>query len=96
MVAPARPARRPGSVPVNDTTGKLVDLCARLREVVLPSLGAHAARDHAGVAVGGDVTFGIDEIAERLLVEHMRDELPDWAFYSEDGGLQGARTPSSS
>ncbi len=78
---------------MNDTTLKLVDLCARLREVVLPSLGRHAARDHAGVAVGGDVTFAIDEVAETLLAEYMAAELPTWAFYSEDAGLQGAADP---
>jgi len=78
---------------VNDTTQKLVDLCARLREVVLPSLGRHAAREHAGVAVGGDVTFAIDEVAETLLAEYMAAELPTWAFYSEDAGLQGAAHP---
>jgi myo-inositol-1(or 4)-monophosphatase len=80
---------------VNDTLERLIDLCAGLREVVLPSLGSHAARDHAGVAVGGDVTFGIDEVAERYLVAHMRDRLPGWAFYSEDGGLQGAEHPET-
>ena len=78
---------------MNDTTERLVDLCARLRRVVLPALGARAAREVAGTAVGGDVTFGIDQLAEDLLVEHMRDELPTWAFYSEDGGLQGAADP---
>ena len=78
---------------MNDTTSRLVDLCARLREVALPALGQHAARDHAGTAVGGDVTFGLDELAEKLLVEYMRDELPTWAFYSEDGGLQGSSDP---
>jgi myo-inositol-1(or 4)-monophosphatase len=78
---------------LHDTTERLVDLCARVRQVVLPSLGAHAARDFAGMAVGGDVTFGIDELAETLLAEHMREVLPDWAFYSEDGGLQGAADP---
>jgi myo-inositol-1(or 4)-monophosphatase len=78
---------------VNDTTERLVDLCARMRCVVLPALGARSARDIAGMAVGGDVTFGIDQLAEDFLVEHMRDELPTWAFYSEDGGLQGAADP---
>src|SRR5665648_1289808 len=90
--SPAAPTRER---PVNDTTDRLVDLCGHLRAVVLPSLGQHAARDHAGIAVGGDVTFGIDELAEKLLVEYMRDELPTWAFYSEDGGLQGASEPVS-
>ncbi len=78
---------------VDDTIERLIELCDGLRRVVLPSLGSHAARDHAGVAVGGDVTFGIDEEAERYLVAHMRDRLPGWAFYSEDGGLQGADDP---
>ena len=78
---------------MNDTTEKLVDLCARLREAVLPSLGLRAARDHAGVAVGGDVTFAIDEVAETLLAEYMADELPTWAFYSEDAGLKGVADP---
>jgi myo-inositol-1(or 4)-monophosphatase len=78
---------------VNDTIDHLIDLCAGLRAVVLPSLGAHAARDHAGVAVGGDVTFAIDEEAERFLAAYMHQRLPSWAFYSEDGGLQGAPDP---
>jgi len=78
---------------VDDVTDRLIDLCAGLRGVVLPSLGSHAARDHAGVAVGGDVTFGIDEEAERFLVAYMSERLPTWAFYSEDGGLQGAGDP---
>lgn len=76
-----------------DVTDRLTALCGRLRDAVLPSLGTHAARGHAGVAVGGDVTFSIDEQAEAVLVDHMRRHLPDWAFYSEDGGLQGAADP---
>lgn len=78
---------------MDDITLQLTELCAGLREVVLPCLGSHAARDHAGVAVGGDVTFAIDEEAERFLVDYMRERLPGWAFYSEDGGLQGAAEP---
>src|SRR5665647_1969823 len=60
--SPAAPTRER---PVNDTTDRLVDLCGHLREVVLPAHGQHAARDPAGIAVGGDATFGIDELAER-------------------------------
>jgi len=76
-----------------DVTDNLIDLCGRLRDAVLPALGTHAARAHTGVAVGGDITFGIDEQAEALLAQHMRERLPGWAFYSEDGGLHGAREP---
>ena len=41
-----------------------MDLAGALREEVLPQLGAHAGRTHSGAAVGGDVTFEIDERAE--------------------------------
>jgi len=78
---------------VDDTRAKLVDLCAGLREVVVPFLGLHAARRHAGAAVGGDVTFDIDARAERFLETYMAERLPTWAYYSEDRGLQGAAEP---
>jgi myo-inositol-1(or 4)-monophosphatase len=78
---------------LNDATHMLVDLCGRLRAVVLPSLGLHAARDHAGAAVGGDVTFSIDEDAEALLESYMAEQAPRWAYYSEDRGLQGPSDP---
>ena len=78
---------------MSETIERLEVLCASLRAVVLPSLGVHAARAHAGVAVGGDVTFGIDEEAERHLAAYMAEHLPGWAYYSEDGGLQGAADP---
>ena len=76
-----------------DVMAELTDLCAGLRDVVLPSLGRHAARAHAGRAVGGDVTFEIDEVAERYLECHLAERLPRWAAYSEDRGLQGAADP---
>ncbi len=75
---------------MTDVTDSLIALCGRLREVVLPSVGTHAARGHAGVAVGGDVTFSIDEQAEALLVKPMREHLPTWSFSSDDGRRQGA------
>jgi myo-inositol-1(or 4)-monophosphatase len=78
---------------VDDARANLVDLCARLREVVLPFLGRHAAREHAGEAVGGDVTFDIDERAERFLEAYMAERLAAWAYYSEDRGLRGASDP---
>jgi myo-inositol-1(or 4)-monophosphatase len=72
---------------------ELVNLTARLREAVLPSLGLHAARAHSGAAVGGDVTFDIDARAEQVLAEYMAEQRPRWACYSEDRGLQGAADP---
>jgi myo-inositol-1(or 4)-monophosphatase len=72
----------------------LIDLSALVRGTVLPSLGLHAARSHSGLAASGDVTFDIDEQAERAVETYMAERLPGWAYYSEDRGLQGAGDPA--
>ena len=63
------------------------ELALALREHVLPHVGSHAARAHAGDAEGGDVTFAIDAHAEELLQAFLAEHAPDVAFYSEDAGL---------
>jgi myo-inositol-1(or 4)-monophosphatase len=63
------------------------DLALALRARVLPHIGSHAARAHAGDAAGGDVTFAIDAHAEELLGSFLAEHAPDVAFYSEDAGL---------
>jgi myo-inositol-1(or 4)-monophosphatase len=63
------------------------ELALALREHVLPHVGSHAARAHAGDAEGGDVTFAIDAHAEELLQSFLAERAPDVAFYSEDAGL---------
>jgi myo-inositol-1(or 4)-monophosphatase len=65
----------------------VTDLASALRKEVLPELGAHAGRDHAGEAEGGDVTFAIDEGAERRMEEFLAERAPQVAFYSEDRGM---------
>jgi myo-inositol-1(or 4)-monophosphatase len=65
----------------------VVDLSATLREEVLPHLGAHAGRAHSGEAEGGDVTFQIDEHAERRMESFLAQRAPEVSFYSEDRGL---------
>jgi myo-inositol-1(or 4)-monophosphatase len=65
----------------------VLDLGLRLREVVVPHLGSHAGRGHAGDGAGGDVTFAIDEVAESALEELLAELAPRVAFYSEDRGL---------
>ena len=65
------------------------ELALALREQVLPALGAHAGREHAGAGEGGDVTFAIDERAESFLSEWLADRAPGVAFYSEDRGMVG-------
>ena len=69
-----------------------IDLAARVRAAVAPSLGDPGARERVGVAPGGDVTMAIDEIAERV-VEAMCVEAGDIAFYSEDRGYVEIGSP---
>ncbi len=71
------------------TTGPelVLELGQRLRERVLPELGSHAGRAHAGDGAGGDVTFAVDEIAEELLAQFVAERAPRLAFFSEDRGL---------
>jgi myo-inositol-1(or 4)-monophosphatase len=79
---------RPGSL--SDASGRselVLELALRLRERVLPELGSHAGRAHAGEGAGGDVTFAVDEMAEAALEEFIADRAPQLAFYSEDRGL---------
>jgi len=63
------------------------ELALALREQVLPELGGHAGRDHAGAGEGGDVTFAIDERAEAFMERFLAERAPEIAFYSEDRGL---------
>jgi len=64
-----------------------VELAESLRAEVLPQLGAHAGREHAGEAEGGDVTFAIDERAEERMEQFLAERAPRVAFYSEDRGM---------
>jgi myo-inositol-1(or 4)-monophosphatase len=69
-----------------------LDLAARVRDAVAPSLGDPRARAGVGVAPGGDVTMAIDEIAEHV-TEQCCVEAGDIAFYSEDRGYVEIGTP---
>ena len=74
------------------TPEQAMDLAVSLREVVLPMLGAHAARAHEDEkAHGGDVTFAIDARAEEHLGRWVAEHAPGVAFFSEDQGLVGPR-----
>ena len=65
----------------------VLELARELRAHVLPRLGAHSGREHAGGGAGGDVTFAIDEGAETVLERFVAERTSDVAFYSEDRGL---------
>jgi myo-inositol-1(or 4)-monophosphatase len=65
-----------------------LELAIAIRSAVLPHLGKPGMRGSNGVAVGGDPTFGIDEVAEdaanKLLESSAGEGL---AWYTEDRGL---------
>jgi myo-inositol-1(or 4)-monophosphatase len=65
----------------------VVELASTLRETVLPELGTHAGRAHAGEGKGGDVTFALDQRAEEEMESFLEERSPRVAFYSEDRGL---------
>lgn len=66
----------------------LLEIARRVRAAVRPHLGRAAYRGAAGRAVGGDVTFGIDEIAEEVCGRVLEDAAADGlAWYTEDRGL---------
>jgi len=68
----------------------VLDLAQELRGHVLPELGSHAGRTELGDGAGGDVTFAVDEVAERALAEFIAARAPHMTFYSEDRGLVSA------
>ena len=65
----------------------VLDLAQRLREVVLPALGSHAGRAFSADGASGDLTFAVDELAERALEQFLGERAPRVAYYSEDRGL---------
>ncbi len=79
---------------MTDARALVVDLATGLRERVLPALGGHDGRAHARAGAGGDVTFAIDEDAERFLEAYVAEHAPTVAFYSEDRGLVEPARPA--
>lgn len=61
-------------------------LCDSVRSAVRPHLGTFAAKDLEGTGASGDMTFGIDEVAEQKVCEFLESR-PDIAYYTEDRGL---------
>jgi len=66
----------------------LLDIARAVRAAVRPHLGRESHRGAAGTAAGGDVTFGIDEIAEDAANEVLEAAAGEGhAWYTEDRGL---------
>ena len=71
----------------DEIKGLVESLAADLRDVVKPMLGEHAGRAHEGAGAGGDITFAIDEVAEKRMESYLAENAPQVAFYSEDRGM---------
>ncbi len=66
----------------------LLEIAQTVRAAVRPHLGRESHRGAAGTAAGGDVTFGIDEIAEDAANEVLEAASGEGlAWYTEDRGL---------
>jgi myo-inositol-1(or 4)-monophosphatase len=70
-----------------ESTELVFDLARQLRERVLPALGSHAGRAFSSDGAGGDLTFAVDELAERSVEQFLAERAPQVAYYSEDRGL---------
>jgi myo-inositol-1(or 4)-monophosphatase len=68
-------------------------LSEAVRDAVRPHLGTSGAKDQEGRGASGDMTFGIDEVAE-LEVSSFLEERPEVAYYTEDRGLVVRSEPS--
>ena len=64
----------------------LLEVAIAVRSAVLPRLGRPEMRGTVGTAIGGDPTFGIDEVAEDATTAVL-ETVPDIAWYTEDRGL---------
>jgi len=71
---------------VTEPDGLALEVAARVRDAVVPQLGAAQARERVARAPGGDATLAIDEVAERVVEDALAAE-GDIGFYSEDRGL---------
>jgi len=75
-------------------TDLLLEIGRAVRSAVLPHLGDAALRATKGVSVGGDPTFGIDEIAEDAANAVLESASGGGlAWYTEDRGLAVRGTP---
>jgi myo-inositol-1(or 4)-monophosphatase len=71
-----------------------LDVARRIAVAARPLLGHPDARRYAGTAPGGDTTYGIDDVAERVAEEAFA-ELDDVAYFTEDAGLTVRGRPTA-
>lgn len=65
----------------------VVDLAYAIRNALSPHLGAPASRQITGKASSGDESFAIDDIAEQVITDFIREHELPVAYYTEGFGL---------
>src|SRR5690606_22315708 len=87
--APAAAAATP---PVADSKVKVLDrellfgLAKAIRDAVEPLVKSVKGREITGTAQSGDATFQLDKVAEKALMNYLREAKAPVAYYSEDSG----------
>lgn len=64
----------------------LMELSHHIRDAVRPHIQQVKGREIVGQAASGDPTFKIDAIAEKALLNYLKDKKEPVAYYSEDQG----------
>ena len=64
----------------------LEELAQAIKKAVAPAIESLKGREVVGQAYSGDMTFELDRIAEKALMQHLRVAKKPVAYYSEDNG----------
>ena len=64
----------------------MMELAKSVKDAVVPGFNTVRGRETVGNATSGDVTFQIDKVAERALLQFLKDSKLPVAYYSEDSG----------
>lgn len=74
-----------------DITRAAIDLAYAIRSALAPHLGRQSAKQSTGKTSSGDESFAIDEVAEQVIEEFIRERRLPVAYYTEGCGLVETR-----
>jgi len=74
-----------------DITHAVVDLAYAIRTALTPHLGHQSSKQFTGKTSSGDESFAIDEVAEQVIEEFIRERGLPVAYYTEGCGLVETR-----
>ncbi|MBI2424041.1 MAG: hypothetical protein HYV27_14520 [Candidatus Hydrogenedentes bacterium] len=82
------PAKTVAQVPQGKVLSRqfLFDVATAIKAAIEPYVRQAKGGEIVGHAVSGDATFEIDRVAEKALLQHLKNERAPVAYYSEDAG----------